>query len=91
MRNYQLGWFTQDLRHQAATIDAMTDSLRLRDPDARGVRIDQHAALGHRRLSIIDPERGVQPMHSSQRDAGKVPRAGISYAVELDVREKRSR
>ncbi|AZE54398.1 Asparagine synthetase (glutamine-hydrolyzing) [Pseudomonas synxantha] len=78
------GWvdFAQDLRHHAATIDAMTDTLHLRGPDARGVWIDQHAALGHRRLSIIDPERGLQPMPSAQQGAGNLPRAVISYAGE---------
>lgn len=87
------GWvdFTQDLRQQAATLDAMTDTLRLRGPDARGVWIDQHAALGHRRLSIIDPERGLQPMHSPQRGPGNRPRAVISYAGETyNFRELRA-
>ncbi|CRM07769.1 asparagine synthase (glutamine-hydrolyzing) [Pseudomonas sp. 35 E 8] len=78
------GWvdFAHDLRHETATIDAMTDTLKLRGPDARGVWIDKHVALGHRRLSIIDPERGLQPMHSQQTGPGNLPRAVISYAGE---------
>ncbi|MFT4100485.1 MAG: asparagine synthetase B, partial [Burkholderiaceae bacterium] len=40
----------------------MTDSLTHRGPDARGIWFDGHAALGHRRLSIIDLEHGAQPM-----------------------------
>ena len=50
-------------------IEAMTRILAHRGPDGEGVRVfearDGHppAALGHRRLSIIDPsERGAQPM-----------------------------
>lgn len=78
------GWvdFAHDLRHETATIDAMTDTLKLRGPDARGVWIDKHVALGHRRLSIIDPERGLQPMQSQQTGPGNLPRAVISYAGE---------
>ena len=46
-----------------AVIDAMTDRLVHRGPDARGVYIDGATALGHRRLSIIDlSESANQPM-----------------------------
>jgi len=40
----------------------MTDSLAHRGPDASGLYVDTHAALGHRRLSIIDLATGEQPM-----------------------------
>ncbi len=45
-------------------IDRMTEALRHRGPDDRGVFFEGDAALGHRRLSIIDPEGGSQPMQS---------------------------
>jgi len=46
-----------------AVIDAMTDRLVHRGPDARGVYIDGATGLGHRRLSIIDlSESANQPM-----------------------------
>jgi asparagine synthase (glutamine-hydrolysing) len=46
-----------------AVIDAMTDRLVHRGPDARGVYIDGATALGHRRLSIIDLSSSAnQPM-----------------------------
>ncbi|MCZ6697863.1 MAG: asparagine synthase (glutamine-hydrolyzing) [Planctomycetota bacterium] len=47
-------------------IDEMTDALSHRGPDGRGVfrDADWHLALGHRRLAIIDPNGGAQPMHS---------------------------
>ncbi|MEA2093316.1 MAG: asparagine synthetase B, partial [Pseudomonadota bacterium] len=48
-------------------IDAMTDALQHRGPDARGVWTDHTAgiALGHRRLSIVDlSPAGSQPMTS---------------------------
>lgn len=52
----------------AATLDRMTDILRHRGPDDRGVwysPVEQTAcgaALGHRRLSIIDLAGGHQPL-----------------------------
>src|SRR3954463_12232437 len=44
-------------------VDAMTDSLARRRPGGRGVWRSENAALGHRRLAIIDPTpAGAQPM-----------------------------
>lgn len=47
-----------------ATLAAMNDSLHHRGPDDEGLFFDTHAALGHKRLAIIDLEGGVQPMQS---------------------------
>jgi asparagine synthase (glutamine-hydrolysing) len=41
---------------------AMTAALRHRGPDGDGVFSDDRAALGHRRLAIIDRTGGTQPM-----------------------------
>jgi asparagine synthase (glutamine-hydrolysing) len=46
----------------AEAIGPMTMSLRHRGPDGQGLFHDHRAALGHRRLAIIDREGGVQPM-----------------------------
>jgi asparagine synthase (glutamine-hydrolysing) len=43
-------------------IRAMTDRLRHRGPDGEGHHLHRNAALGHRRLSIIDVSTGAQPM-----------------------------
>src|SRR5512135_3151107 len=40
----------------------MTRLLNHRGPDGEGYYVDAHAALGHRRLSIIDLDSGKQPM-----------------------------
>jgi asparagine synthase (glutamine-hydrolysing) len=40
----------------------MTEAIRHRGPDADGFFEDSHCSLGHRRLSIIDPAAGQQPM-----------------------------
>jgi asparagine synthase (glutamine-hydrolysing) len=46
----------------AAEINAMSDTMLSRGPDAGGVHVDRHAGIGHRRLSIIDLAGSVQPM-----------------------------
>jgi asparagine synthase (glutamine-hydrolysing) len=58
------GWvdFRRDLGPQRDTAAAMTATLACRGPDAEGLWIDRHAALGHRRLAVIDPAGGQQPM-----------------------------
>lgn len=58
------GWiaFDRDLATERPVVDAMTDTMACRGPDAAGTWIDGHAALGHRRLAIIDIDGGVQPM-----------------------------
>ncbi|WP_055426514.1 asparagine synthase (glutamine-hydrolyzing) [Bifidobacterium aesculapii] len=43
-------------------IKRMTDIIAHRGPDAEGKYVDEHVALGHRRLSIIDLEGSKQPM-----------------------------
>ncbi len=48
-------------------VSRMTDTLEHRGPDDRGTWVDPHCgvALGHRRLSILDPSpEGAQPMAS---------------------------
>ena len=46
----------------ASAVHRMADALRHRGPDAEGFYTDGPVALGHRRLSILDLEGGVQPM-----------------------------
>ena len=44
--------------------DRMVDSLARRGPDGRGLWRGDDAALGHRRLAILDPSAAAdQPMH----------------------------
>ncbi|HVY60847.1 MAG TPA: asparagine synthase (glutamine-hydrolyzing), partial [Planctomycetota bacterium] len=46
----------------AAALPAMTATLAARGPDAEGRFADAHAALGHRRLSVVGVADGRQPM-----------------------------
>ncbi|HWC82244.1 MAG TPA: asparagine synthase (glutamine-hydrolyzing) [Pseudonocardiaceae bacterium] len=61
------GWvsFDRDLGREQATLEEMTETMACRGPDARGTWTDRrggHAALGHRRLAVIDLPGGAQPM-----------------------------
>jgi asparagine synthase (glutamine-hydrolysing) len=58
------GWvsFDRDLANAQVTLDEMTETMACRGPDARGTWTDRHAALGHRRLAVIDIDGGTQPM-----------------------------
>ncbi|MFI8993865.1 asparagine synthase (glutamine-hydrolyzing) [Streptomyces sp. NPDC053542] len=58
------GWvsYQRDLRSEQDTVDAMTQTMSCRGPDDAGTWIQGPAALGHRRLAIIDLPGGRQPM-----------------------------
>ncbi len=49
-------------RLDETTFKALRDRLRHRGPDDEGVWIDPHSMIGHRRLAIMDPNRGVEPI-----------------------------
>ena len=60
--------FVRDARRGGAVLGAMERRLRPRGPDAHGAYLDADAALVHRRLAVIDPEGGAQPMLSPDGD-----------------------
>jgi asparagine synthase (glutamine-hydrolysing) len=64
------GWidWRKDLTQYPSILENMTETLNARGPDASGTWISQHCAFGHRRLSVMDPENGAQPMIRKQGD-----------------------
>jgi asparagine synthase (glutamine-hydrolysing) len=48
--------------HGKDTVQQMVDAMMHRGPDGQEFQITEHYALGHRRLAIIDPLHGKQPM-----------------------------
>ncbi len=58
-------------------------ALSHRGPDGEGVYIDDNVSLVHRRLSIIDPESGKQPIHNEKRDIWVVYNGEIYNYREL--------
>lgn len=57
------GWidYERDLSRERATITAMTATMACRGLDAEATWLTEHAAFGHRRQVVIDPEHGGQP------------------------------
>jgi len=64
------GWidWEQDLTRQRHIVEAMNETLCHRGPDAGDIYLSTHAVLGHRRLIVIDPAGGKQPMLRRQGD-----------------------
>ncbi|MFT3768086.1 MAG: asparagine synthase (glutamine-hydrolyzing) [Minicystis sp.] len=65
------GWidYERDLTAERETAERMTKTMHKRGPDAEGLWLSPRAALGHRRLSIIDLEGGRQPMIAVENGA----------------------
>lgn len=51
-----------DLREEKPLIKNISESLKMRGPDGSGEYVTRDTALIHRRLAVIDVERGAQPM-----------------------------
>ncbi|MEU4655161.1 asparagine synthase (glutamine-hydrolyzing) [Streptomyces sp. NPDC023723] len=68
------GWvsYRRDLTRQSPVLDAMTGTMACRGPDAADTWTDRHAALGHRRLAVIDLPGGAQPMRADTPDGAVV-------------------
>ncbi|WP_316521002.1 asparagine synthase (glutamine-hydrolyzing) [Kitasatospora brasiliensis] len=75
------GWvdFSCDVAQHQDIAQAMTDTMARRGPDAEGLWLGRHVALGHRRLSVIDLEGGCQPMAAEE---GPGARAVLTYSGE---------
>ncbi|OPJ55292.1 asparagine synthase (glutamine-hydrolyzing) [Alkalithermobacter paradoxus] len=62
-----VGWVNikENISEKVKVIENMTETLSKRGPDSFGYYISPNAILGHRRLTIVDPEGGAQPMTRS--------------------------
>ncbi len=70
------------------TLDCMNNSMHHRGPDADGIYINEKIGLGHRRLSIIDPENSAnQPMLSRNKKWVVAFNGEIYNYVELKANE----
>ena len=75
------GWINlkADLSMQQDVMERMSKKLSYRGPDSSGMWFSQHAALAHRRLIVVDPEGGGQPMIRFRGDKSYI----IVYNGEL--------
>ena len=67
----------------AALLRRMTDTLRHRGPDGDGFHLEPGIGLGHRRLAIIDPAGGRQPMFNEDGSVAVVFNGEIYNFAEL--------
>lgn len=70
----------------AARVAVVNDSLAHRGPDGAGEYVDEHLALGMRRLSIIDVAGGWQPLYNEDRKLVLVANGEIYNYIELRQR-----
>lgn len=70
-------------RVNSAWLRPMCDRMIHRGPDGYGEYFDEHAALGHRRLSIIDVSGGAQPLGNEDGSLQIVFNGEIYNYVEL--------
>lgn len=58
------GWadYKKDLRKESEVLSAMAETLAKRGPDDTNVWTTLHAGFGHKRLVVVDPLNGIQPM-----------------------------
>ncbi|WHY68330.1 asparagine synthase (glutamine-hydrolyzing) [Neobacillus sp. SuZ13] len=75
------GWINYDrsLKNEVETLTKMTNTLAKRGPDETNIWSDANIAFGHKRLIVVDPEGGRQPM-SKLKDGYKYT---ICYNGEL--------
>jgi len=73
-----------------ALLGAMTDIMRHRGPDGRGIYVQGAVGLGHRRLSIIDLDGGAQPLGNEDGSIQVVFNGEIYNFVELRERLENS-
>ena len=63
----------------------LADALVRRGPDGEGFHLRPHVGVGMRRLAIIDPDGGWQPLYNEDRSVALVANGEIYNFVELRV------
>lgn len=92
--------FVGNCENAGAVLQKMTDRIAHRGPDGEGHFIEGPAALGHRRLAIIDLDGGAQPMcnedgrlvvvyngelYNHRELAAELAAAGHTFATRCDT------
>ncbi|WP_457641502.1 asparagine synthase (glutamine-hydrolyzing) [Persephonella sp.] len=79
-----IGWITKN-QISEKILEQMNNSISHRGPDDSGIYIDKDKKIGlaHRRLSIIDPEHGKQPMSDESKKIWIVFNGAIYNYLEL--------
>lgn len=83
--------FVSEEKNKKKIIKKMADRIAHRGPDAEGFYTDEHVALGHRRLSIIDINTGIQPMFNEDDSLVVVFNGEIYNYIELKAELKKKK
>ncbi len=69
------GWidYKKIMRKETDTIEKMVQTLEKRGPDETNIWTDTHVGFGHKRLIVVDPTGGRQPMSKQKK--------GFQYTV----------
>ena len=54
--------YKKDIKNELPLLKKMNSTLSKRGPDEEGYYLREHVALAHKRLIVIDPDGGKQPM-----------------------------
>ena len=81
--------FVNSSKNKEKILKKMCDRIKHRGPDAEGFYIDDNAALGHRRLSIIDLNTGDQPIYNEEKNIVVVYNGEIYNYIELKAELKK--
>jgi hypothetical protein len=79
------GWidYNRDLRSHGDIINKMTNTMIRRGPDDQGIYLEENVCLMHRRLIVIDPENGKQPMTLEKGNAGYTIVITESFIIQM--------
>lgn len=83
--------FINKSKEKEKIIKKMADRIIHRGPDEEGYFIDEHVALAHRRLSIIDLSTGTQPMFNENGNVVVVFNGEIYNYLELKAELKKKK
>ncbi len=64
------GWcnLNDNIKDYANIVENMISTLRFRGPNSEGIKTYSHSIIGHKRLAIVDPTGGLQPMSKTIGD-----------------------
>lgn len=84
------GYINNNEKTQKKILKKMTDRIEHRGPDGEGHYVDDMAALGHRRLAILDLQTGDQPIFNENKDVVVVFNGELYNYQELteELKEK---
>ena len=76
--------FEKDITNSKNILINMNNTLSKRGPDEEGYYINNHVALAHKRLIVIDPEGGKQPMSASSNQSVSIDKPKTNMLINYN-------